>query len=149
MFNKSFSSGVFFQKLKYAFVLPLFMGGSKLVLSDYKPISILPMLSKILEQLMQVRLVNFLTTNNIIYEHQFGFQQNKSISLAVLDVHTKLIEAFENKKIACGVFLGFAKDFDTVSRGILLGKLEHYGIRGLSNSWFRSYLTDRYQEVKI
>ena len=64
---------------------------------------------------MQARLANFLTTNNIIYEHQFGFQQNKSITIAVLDVQTKIIEAFENKKIACGVFLDFAKAFDTVN----------------------------------
>ena len=149
IFNKSFSNGVFPQKLKYAFVLPLFKGGSKLVLSNYRPISILPILSKVLEQLMQARLVNFLTTNNIIYEHQFGFQQNKSATIAVLDVQTKIIEAFENKKIACGVFLDFPKAFDTVSHEILLGKLEHYGIRGLSNSWFRSYLTDRCQKVKI
>ena len=98
---------------------------------------------------MQARLVNFLTTNNIIYEHQFGFQGNKFTTLAVLDVQTKIIEAFENKKIACGVFLDFAKAFDSVNHEILLGKLEHYDIRGLPNSWFRSYLTDRYQKVKI
>ena len=149
IFNKSFFSGVFPQKLKYAFVLPLFKGGSKLVLPNYRPISILPILSKVLEQLVQARLVDFLTNNNIIYENQFGFQQNKSTTIAVLDVQTEIIEAFENKKIACGVFLDFAKAFDTVNLEILLGKFEHYGIRGLSNSWFRSFLTNRYQKVKI
>ena len=98
---------------------------------------------------MQIRLVKFLYSNNIIYEHQFGFQQNKSTSLAVMDLHSKIVQAIENKKIACGVFLDFAKAFDTVNHDILLGKLEHYGIRGLSNKWFQSYLTNRYQRVKI
>ncbi len=98
---------------------------------------------------MQTRLVNFLDSNNIIYEHQFGFQKNKSTILAVLDVQGKLIQAIEQKQIACTVFLDFAKAFDTVNHEILLGKLEHYGIRGLANAWFESYLKIRYQKVKI
>ena len=68
---------------------------------------------------MQIRLVKFLNSNNIIYVHQFGFQRNKSTSLAVMDVHSKIVEAIENKKIACGVFLDFAKAFGTVNHDIL------------------------------
>ena len=113
IFNKSFSEGIFPQKLKYAFVLPLHKSGSKLLLTNYRPISILPVLSNILEQLMQVRLVKFLEKNNIIYEHQFGFQNNKSTTLAFLDVKAKIIEAFERKQTACSVFLDFAKAFDS------------------------------------
>ena len=109
IFNKSFLDGIFPQKLKYAFVLPLHKGGSKLLLTNYRPISILPILSKILEQLMQFRLVKYLEEQNIIYEHQFGFQRNKSTSLAILDVHAKIIKAIENKQLACSVFLDFAK----------------------------------------
>ena len=104
IFNKSFSEGIFPQKLKYAFVLPVHKCGSKLLLTNYRSISILPVLSKILEQLMQVRLVKFLEENNIFYEHQFGFQKNKSTTLAILDIQAKIIEAFERKQIACSVF---------------------------------------------
>ena len=75
IFNKSFLTGVFPQKLKYAFVLPLHKGGSKLLVTNYRPISILLKLSKILEKLMQARLIKFLESNKIIYEHQFGFQK--------------------------------------------------------------------------
>ena len=75
IFNKSFSSGAFPPKLKYAFVLPLHKGGSKLIVSNYRPIFILPIFSKLLEQLMQIRSVKFLNSNNIIYEHQFGFNK--------------------------------------------------------------------------
>ena len=140
IFNKSFSEGILPQKLKYAFVLPVHKCGSKLLLTNYRPISILPVLSKILEQLMQIRLVKFLEENNIFYEHQFGFQKNKSTTLAILDIQAKIIEAFERKQIACSVFLDFTKAFDTVNHDILLGKLNHYGIRGITNKWFESYL---------
>ena len=129
IFNKSFLDGIFPQILRYAFVFPLHKGGPKLLLTNYRPISILPILSKILKQLMQFRSVKYLEKHNIIYEHQFGFQRNKSTSLAILDVHAKIIEAIENKQLACSVFLDFAKAFDTVNHDILLGKLNHYGIR--------------------
>ena len=69
--------------------------------------------------------------------------------MAILDVHAKIIEAIENKQLACSVFLDFAKAFDTVNHDILLGKLYHYGIRGITNKWFESYLKNRYQKVKI
>ena len=98
---------------------------------------------------MQVRLVKFLEENNIFYEHQFGFQKNKSTTLAILDIQAKIIEAFERKQIACSVFWDFAKTFDTVNHDILLGKLNHYGIRGITNKWFESYLKNWYQKVKI
>ena len=124
-------------------------GGSKLLLTNYRPISILPTLSKILEQLMQTRLVKYLEVHKVIYQHQFGFQKNKSTNLAILDAHAKIIKAIENKNIACSVFLDFANAFDTVNHDILLGKLTHYGIRGIANMWFESYLKNRYQKVKI
>ena len=122
IFNKSFLDGIFPQKLKYAFVLPMHKGGSKLLLTNYRPISILPILSKILEQLMQTRLVKYLEDHKITYQHQFGFQKNKSTNLVMLDVHDKIINAIENKNIACSVFLDFAKAFHTVNHDILLGK---------------------------
>ena len=88
-------------------------------------------------------------SNKIIYEHQFGFQKNGSTSLAILDVQAKIIEAIEQKQIACSVFLDFAKAFDTVNHDILLDKLEHYGIKGIANVWFEPYSKNHYQNVKI
>ena len=92
---------------------------------------------------------NNLEDHKIIYQHRFGFHNNKSTNLAILDVHAKITDAIENKSIACSVFLDFAKAFDTVNQDILLGKLNHYGIRGIANMWFESYLKNRYQKVKI
>ena len=129
--------------------MPIFKGGSRMVISNYRPISILPILSKVIEKLMQDRLSKFLIDNNIIYEHQYGFQKGKSTTLAVLDMCEKIVNSFENKKYACNVFLDFAKAFDTVNHHILVSKLEYYGIRGIANKWFESYLGNRYQSVKI
>ena len=75
IFNKSFLDGIFPQKLKYAFVLPMHKGRSKLLLTNYRPIFISLIVSKILEKLMQTRLVKYLEDHKIIYQHQFGFQQ--------------------------------------------------------------------------
>ena len=149
IFNSSFESGVFPQLLKFACVTPIFKGGSRLEVSNYRPVSILPILSKLIERLMQKRLINFLNSNEILYDHQFGFQKGKSTSLAILDMCHKVIESFENKEYACNVFLDFAKAFDTVNHNILLSKLEHYGIRGITQEWFKSYLSDRFQKVKV
>ena len=98
---------------------------------------------------MHKRVYDFFISHNIIYEHQFGFQKNKSTSLAVLDIYSKLIKSIENKEFSCCIFLDFAKAFDTVNHEILLSKLEHYGITGIVNDWFRSYLSLRPQKVKI
>ena len=66
-----------------------------------------------------------------------------------MDLYSKLVDSFEKKQYSCGVFLDFAKAFDTVDHKILIKKLEHYGFRGVVNQWFKSYLSNRYQRVKI
>ena len=122
--NHSLVNGIFPEKLKCAYV----------------HISILPILSKIFEKVVSTRLMKFLKSINAIFEHQFGFQAGKSTDLAILDIHSKIVEAFENKELACCVFLDFAKAFDTVNHKILIRKLEYYGIRGSVLKWFESLL---------
>ena len=149
IFNHSFETGIFPDKLKYACVSPIHKTDSKLTLTNYRPISVLPVFSKILEKLMHKHLMDFLNKNEILFKHQFGFQKGKYTSHAILDIHSKIIKAFEDSKIACCIFLDFAKAFDTVNHKILLKKLSYYGIRGTTLSWFDSYLCNRPQTVKI
>ena len=87
--NSSFSLGVFPDKLKFAKVTPIHKGKCKLELGNYRPIPILHIFSKLLEKLMNVRMVKFLNQNKIIFEHQYGFQENKSTSLAILDLQSQ------------------------------------------------------------
>ena len=149
LINLSFCNGYFPTSLRYAKVIPIFKANSKLQVSNYRPISLLSIFNTIFEKLMYSRLFDFLTKHKILYPHQFGFQKHKSTSLAILDVCTKLIQAIEDKKFSCCIFLDFAKAFDTVNHAILLRKLEHYGIRGISLDWFRSYLSNRTQRVFV
>ena len=149
LINASFSSGYYPKLLKYAKVIPIYMGKSPCEVSNYRPISLLPYLNRICEKLMYKRLISFIDENKIIYEHQFGFQKGKSTSQAILDMSTKIVTAIENKELSCCVFLDFAKAFDTVDHHILIKKLDYYGIRGTAQDWFKSYLSNRTQRVSI
>ena len=104
---------------------------------------------KILEKLMYKRVYQFLTENNIIYDLQFGFRQNFSTAHALINLTENIRQALDEGYIGCGIFVDLQKAFDTVDHEILLAKLNHYGIRGVSNDWFRSYLSDRQQYVSI
>jgi hypothetical protein len=147
--NTSFSIGTFPNKLKFARVTPLFKAGEKTNPGNYRPVSVLPIFDKIIEKLMKKRLVKFLEDNNVLSDVQFGFRKNKSTTMAVLSILQNIYLALERKQIPCCLFLDFAKAFDTVDHKILFSKLSHYGIRGLANDWFKSYLSNRYQSVCI
>ena len=126
IFNRYIQEGIFPDALKLGKIIPLYKGDSKFETSNYRPISLLPIISKISERLIFNRLDDFLSKHNILSENQFGFQKNNSTEFAVNTIMTKITNAFENKEIAYSIFLDFAKAFDTVNRQILLNKLEHY-----------------------
>ena len=94
IFNQSLQSETYPDKLKYAKVSPIHKGGPKDILGNYIPISVLPIFSKILEQIMNKQLVGFLNKYKIIYKHQYGFQKNKSTSLTILDLISKVLQSF-------------------------------------------------------
>ena len=136
IFNLSFSSGIYPTPLKTAKVIPIHKKDSKLECSNYRPNALLSNIDKILEKLMHKRLSNFLEKNKLIYSLQFGFKQNYSTSYALIH-HIKTIkQSIDQGLFSCGIFFDLQKAFDTVDHGILPGKLDHYGIRGITNKWF-------------
>ena len=147
--NQSFQSGVFPDKLKIAKVITLFKKGNPELPSNYRPISLLPIFSKIFEKLMYRRLFRFLEVHNVLYSLQFGFQENHSIDHALVSLTEAIRNTLDNKRFGCGIFIDLQKAFDTVNHEILLSKLEHYGVRGCALEWFRSYLSDRKQYVSV
>ena len=147
--NQSLTEGVFPDALKIAKVVPILKNGDPTCVSNYRPISVLPAFSKITEKIVYKRLNKYFTDNLILHQSQFGFRENLSTSMALLELVDKLSEALDNKLISIGVFIDLAKAFDTVDHGILLKKLEHHGIRGTVLGWFQSYLSDRKQYVVI
>ena len=145
--NKSFELGIFPKALKLAKVIPIFKAGSRLDVNNYRPISLLPTFSKIIEKLMHKRLFSFLETNQVLYKSQFGFQRGKSTQHSLIEIVERIRSCMENKKYGCGIFIDLKKAFDTVNHDILIQKLEHYGVRNVSLNWFSSYLKDRSQYV--
>ena len=140
-------TGVFPSVLKTAKLVSIFKKDSKLDYSNYRPISLLSNVEKVLEKLMYRRLYTFLNSNNIIYNLQFGFRQQYSTSHALINVTENITKALDGGNIGCGVFVDLQKAFDTADHQILLEKLNNYGICGVSN--FKSYLSNRNQYVSI
>ena len=143
LFNLSFTTGVFPSVLKTPKVVPVFKKDSKLDYSNYRPISLLSNIEKILEKLMYKRLYTFLNKNNVIYNLQFGFRQQYSTSHSLINITENIRKALDDGSIDCG------KAFDIVDHQILLAKLNHYGIHGVLNDWFKSYLSNHSQYVSI
>ena len=149
IFNLCLSNGVFPDSLKVAKVTPIYKSGDKSDSGNYRPISVLPVLSKILERLIYDRTYNYLQKNNILYNKQFGFRKNYNTSTALLQLTNDIVRAFERKEIAIGIFIDLSKAFDTIDHEILLFKLFNYGIRGPAYNLFKSYLTNRKQCTKF
>ena len=98
---------------------------------------------------MNKRLHTFLDHNNVIYNLQFGFRKQYSTCHALIKLTQNIRKALDDENIGCDVFVDLQKAFDTVDHEILLAKLNQYGIFGVSNDWFKSYLSNRNQHVSI
>ena len=147
--NISLLNGVFPSELKIARVKPLFKSGEPSNFSNYRPVSVLPLFSKILERLMYTRLRSFITKHNILYAFQFGFRKFHSPNLALIILIDRISKVLENGDYVMGLFLDFSKALDTVNHFILYKKIECYGVRGLALKWFQSYLSEREQILNI
>lgn len=147
--NLSFEYGQFPSQMKIAKVIPLFKAGDKHTFTNYRPVSLLPQFSKILEKLFNSRLHHFIAKNKLLSNSQYGFRQNRSTSLALIELVEEITKCIDKNKFIIGIFIDLQKAFDTIDHSILLDKLEKYGIRGLPHRWIGSYLRDRQQFVQV
>ena len=127
--NFSIIHGIVPNELKIARVVPIFKSGDKALFSNYRPISVLPCFSKILERIIHNRVMNYLNDFNVLCDNQYGFRKNRSPSLALIDLCNIISSAFDRREHAIGVLLDLSIAFDTVNHAILFDQLEHYGIR--------------------
>ena len=147
IFYLSLEKGIFPDKLKIARITPIFKSGNEELVNNYRPISVLPCFSKVLERITYNRLYSFLLDKNILYDKQFGFQKDNSTEHAILQLTNQILQSFDQDKFTIGIFIDLSKAFDTVDHNILLKKLSIYGIRNTNLKWFKSYLSDRKQYI--
>ena len=147
--NLSFITGIFPDLCKLAKVIPLFKKDNPLLCDNYRPISLLPVYSKILEKLIYIRMYQFLDSNNLFYERQFGFRSKYMTNHALIST-TEWIKSYIDKgNFVGGIFIDLQKAFDTVNHDILCEKLMFYGFRGNSYLLIKSFLTNRKQFLSI
>ena len=143
--NASIRTGIVPDKLKIAKVIPVYKKDERSDPSNYRPISLLSILDKILEKIICKRLVDFLEKHRILYKFQFGFRPKHSTIQAVTEIVDNIIEELKTGNLVAGIYMDLSKAFDTVDHKILLHKCKHYGIRGLALKWLKSYLENRMQ----
>ena len=148
LFNKSMSQGKFPKAMKMSEVVPLHKGKSREMPENYRPISLLITISKVLEKLVYKRVYNYLHANGSIYSSQYGFRSNHSTDNAVTELIGEILKNLENKKYTLTIFLDLSKAFDTLEHDVIFKKLGKYGIRGTCLDWFKSYLSDRSMLLK-
>jgi hypothetical protein len=149
--NQSITTGIIPDAMKTAKVIPIYKGkdSDPHDFGNYRPISLLPVFSKILEKAIHQQLYQYLHHNSLLNERQYGFRPNHSTEYAAVDLVDNLKKSLDNKKNPFAVFIDLSKAFDTLDHNILISKLHHYGIRGTELTWFRNYLGNRKQYVKF
>ena len=145
--NLSVQKGVFPDELKRAKVIPLHKGGDKRDISNWRPISILPLFSKIYEKVVYKKIYEYMNSLGFLSDSQFGFRKGHSTVHAVHHLLDCVNSALENNLIPLTIFIDLKKAFDTVDFEVLLKRLRNLGIKDTALSWFRSYLCGRSMKV--
>ena len=140
LFNRSLRQGIFPEDLKNAIVSPIYKNGDKSDCSNYRPISVLSTIAKILEKIAYNQLTPYINENNILTNNQFGFRKSHSTTTSLLKSTNKWFLNIEKGLINGVLFLDLRKAFDTFDHKILTDKLKFYGITGSTLNWFISYL---------
>ena len=141
--------GKFPEDWKFARIAPIFKGGARDDRSNYRPISVLPFISRLFEKLIYNQFYEYLDRNKSLYEHQSGFRLLHSVTTSLMaSTNDWYLNIDEGKYIGL-IFIDLKKAFDTVDHEILLDKLKMYGVTGLEHDWFTSYLDDRKQFCRV
>ena len=140
VFNQSISTGKFPQKMKQVEVVPLYKGKDMDLVIKYRPISLLITILKLLEKVVYRHVYSFLEKYDILFQSQYGFHSNHNCEHAILELSGKILQTREKNEHPACIFLDLSKAFDMLNHQVLLCKLDKIGIRGISNTWFESYL---------
>ena len=147
--NQTLATGIFPDDLKVAKVSPIYKKGDKNDINNYRPISILPAISKVFEKIIAKQLSNFFEENKLLTNCQYGFRSQHSTEYAVLEIVDRTLFAMDRNESPVHIYLDLSKAFDTIGHDILIEKLQHYGIKGAACNLIKNYLSNRMQCVSI
>ena len=147
--NQMITTGIFPDSLKIAKIIPIFKKGDIEIIENYRPISILPAISKIFEKILSLQIHEYFQSKHLYYEHQYGFIKNRSTEHAALELIDRVITEIDKGEIPFNIYIDLSKAFDTLDHAILMDKLYYYGVQGTSLDLLRNYLVKRKQYVQI
>ena len=143
LINKSLAQQLFPQSLNRTKILPIFKSKDKLNIENYRPITILPVNSKVYEKVFYSWLYDYFSSNNILSSSQFGFRSRASTNHAQLKFTDDILKCFDDNKVGIATFMDLSKAFDRVDHKILLTKIKRCGVHSTPLRWIRSYLSNR------
>ena len=149
LINQVLNTGTFPDKLKIAKVIPIFKKGDPSLFENYRPISLLPAISKVLEKIIALQLSSYFEKNKLLFDNQYGFRPKHSTEHAALELIDRITNKMDTNEIPLHIFLDLSKAFDTIDHSIILNKLKYYGLKGSNLNLFQSYLSNRKQYTEI
>jgi len=149
LINQSFSTGKFPDQLKIAKITPIFKSKNEKIFANYRPISILPGISKIFEKIIYNQINDHFNKYNLFYTGQYGFRKGHNTEHVAIELLDRIIIEMEKNRTPLNIYLDMTKAFDTLDHNILLHKLKYYGIRNKALALFNSYMTNRYQYIVL
>ena len=147
--NLSLKTGMFPKDLKMVRITPAYKSGAKDNFDNYRPISILPALSKVFERCAHKQLMDHLENNHLLSDRQFGFRRNSSTEQAIAFFTDQIKTKMDKGQLTGAVFIDMSKVFDTISHASIINKLPSYGISGTEHQWLTSYLFARKYQVSF
>ena len=147
--NQTITTGIFPNQLKIAKVVPIFKKNVQTDVKNYRPISVLPTISKIFENVMQTQLMEYFTSHNLLASQQYGFRSNRSTELATLELMDRNVNCMNQNSCPINIYLDLSKAFDSLNYEILLSKLQYYGLQANALLLLKNYLYERSQYVQI
>ena len=149
LINQVLNTGQFPDKLNVAKVIPICKKNNPTLFTNYRPISLLPVISKVLERIMNNQLLMYFTNTKLLSDNQYGFRPHHSTEYAAVEIVDRITTQLDNNKLPISIFVDLSKAFDTLEKTILLKKLEHYRMESSALQLLKNYLTNREQFVKI
>ena len=147
--NTSIFSGLSPSECKIAKLKPLYIKESKINPKNFRPISLLPLISKVIERTVYNQVDDFLLQNNILYNYQSGFSKNHSTDFYLSFLNDKILKSFDKVLFSGIIIIDFQKAFDKINHEVLLGKLHAIGFSARTITWFQSHFSDRTFKVNI